>query len=279
MEDYEAHRKKLEKYTGNVSRRKAFLKRHGLKVPTEARTRTRTRSRSRSRSRTRTRTRSRDANPKPNVTSALGRACAEWWTASPRQRRSRRCCGSRRPSRSRPRTRPSTCGGGRPPPTCRSSPRSSRAHSPVPPCREHARQCSPTGTRPPSAAQGADRPRLAAARGSPRRALPLREGASGQQPSFSLSSQPCELAHAPPQRFVFDRFMGKYCAAAVGAGFCLQEAFVGPRLRLRQPGALHPHDTRTTPTPSTSPQLSQSSSPHKHPARALTLYSRWLLPP
>ena len=32
MEDYEAHRKNLEKYTGNVSRRKAFLKRHGLKV-------------------------------------------------------------------------------------------------------------------------------------------------------------------------------------------------------------------------------------------------------
>ena len=56
MEDYEAHRKKLEKYTGNVSRRKAFLKRHGLKVPTEARTRTRTRSRSRTRALTRTRT-------------------------------------------------------------------------------------------------------------------------------------------------------------------------------------------------------------------------------
>ena len=34
MEDYEAHRKKLEKYTGNVSRRKAFLKRQGLKVLT-----------------------------------------------------------------------------------------------------------------------------------------------------------------------------------------------------------------------------------------------------
>lgn len=32
MEDYEAHRKKLKKYTGNVSRRKAFLIRHGLKV-------------------------------------------------------------------------------------------------------------------------------------------------------------------------------------------------------------------------------------------------------
>ena len=51
-------------------------------------------------------------------------------------------------------------------------------------------------------------------------------GAGLQQPSFSLSSQPCELAHAPPQRFVFDRYMGKYCATAVGAGFCLQEAFV-----------------------------------------------------
>ena len=34
IEDYEAHRKKLEKYTGNVSRRKAFLKRQGLKVLT-----------------------------------------------------------------------------------------------------------------------------------------------------------------------------------------------------------------------------------------------------
>jgi len=68
------------------------------------------------------------------------------------------------------------------------------------------------------------------------------DGSTGsQQPSFSLSSQPCELAHAPPQRFVFDRYMGKYCAAAVGAGFCLQEAFVGPRLRLRQPGAPHHH--------------------------------------
>ena len=65
-------------------------------------------------------------------------------------------------------------------------------------------------------------------------------GAGLQQPSFSLSSQPCELAHAPPQRFVFDRYMGKYCAAAVGAGFCLQEAFVGPRLWLRQPGAPPP---------------------------------------
>ena len=43
--------KKLEKYTGNVSRRKAFLKRHGLKVPTEARTGTRTRTRARSRKR------------------------------------------------------------------------------------------------------------------------------------------------------------------------------------------------------------------------------------
>ena len=181
MEDYEAHRKKLEKYMGNVSRRKAFLKRHGLKVPTEARTRTRTR--------TRTRARTRNANPKPNLTSALARACAAWWMASPRRRRSRRCCGSRRPSRSRPRTRPSTCGGGRPPPTCRSSRRSSRAHSLVPPCREHARQCSPTRTSPPSAAQGADRPRLAAARGSPRRALPLREGASGAPAGRRLSQR------------------------------------------------------------------------------------------
>ena len=51
MEDYEAHRKKLEKYTGNVSRRKAFLKRHGLKVPTEARIRARTRTRTRTRTR------------------------------------------------------------------------------------------------------------------------------------------------------------------------------------------------------------------------------------
>ena len=47
---------------------------------------------------------------------------------------------------------------------------------------------------------------------------------------------PCTLAHEPQQRFVFDRYMGKYCGAAVGAGFCLQEAFVGPRLRLRLPG-------------------------------------------
>ena len=209
MEDYEAHRKKLEKYTGNVSRRKAFLKRHGLKVPTEARirARTRTRTRTRTRARARTRARSRDANPKPSLSSASARACAAWSTASHRRRRSRRCCASRRPSRSRPRTPPSTRGGGRPPPTCRSSPRSSRAHSPVAPCREHARQCSPTGTRPPSAAQGADRPRLAAARGSPRRALPLREGASGAPAGRRPSQWPkAEPAWSRDRRVLEERF-------------------------------------------------------------------------
>ena len=82
--------------------------------------------------------------------------------------------------------------------------------------------------------------------------------AGSAQPSFELSARPCKQTHAPEQRFVFDRYMGKYCAAAVGAGFCLQEAFIGPRLRLRRPGefsclqfdgglqALHGHDCNAT---------------------------------